>query len=199
MVSSYLLPTATFASCRALPLGLFATACMPAVISGAATTQAPHETGRHLGLRAQPSLSCGGIAGYPREAFIVDLIDEAETDIRGALDAGAATSRSTLPKAGSPSSSTLGHLLRSFVALNNQVLDRFTPDERRSIGVHVCPGGDHDSTHSADVDYAGLLPDLFQNERRPLLSPDGERARPQANPGNHAQTGETEAYSSSSA
>ena len=24
------------------------------------------------------------------------------------------------------------------------------------------PGGDHDSTHSADVDYAGLLPDLFQ-------------------------------------
>jgi 5-methyltetrahydropteroyltriglutamate--homocysteine methyltransferase len=28
--------------------------------------------------------------------------------------------------------------------------------------VHVCPGGDHDSTHSADVDYAGFLPDLFQ-------------------------------------
>jgi 5-methyltetrahydropteroyltriglutamate--homocysteine methyltransferase len=28
--------------------------------------------------------------------------------------------------------------------------------------VHVCPGGDHDSTHSADVDYAGLLPDLFR-------------------------------------
>jgi 5-methyltetrahydropteroyltriglutamate--homocysteine methyltransferase len=28
--------------------------------------------------------------------------------------------------------------------------------------VHACPGGDHDSTHSADIDYAGLLPDLFQ-------------------------------------
>jgi 5-methyltetrahydropteroyltriglutamate--homocysteine methyltransferase len=27
--------------------------------------------------------------------------------------------------------------------------------------VHSCPGGDHDSTHSADVDYAGLLPLLF--------------------------------------
>ena len=26
----------------------------------------------------------------------------------------------------------------------------------------MCPGGDHDSTHSADVDYAGLLPDLFE-------------------------------------
>ena len=25
----------------------------------------------------------------------------------------------------------------------------------------MCPGGDHDSTHSADVDYAGFLPTLF--------------------------------------
>ena len=28
--------------------------------------------------------------------------------------------------------------------------------------MHVCPGGDHDSTHSADVDYTSLLPDLFR-------------------------------------
>jgi 5-methyltetrahydropteroyltriglutamate--homocysteine methyltransferase len=42
------------------------------------------------------------------------------------------------------------------------VLERFTSDERLRIGVHVCPGGDRDSTHSADVDYAGLLPDLFK-------------------------------------
>ena len=55
-----------------------------------------------------------------------------------------------------------GGLLRSFVDLNNQVLDRFSDDERRRIGVHTCPGGDHDSTHSADVDYAGLLPLLFE-------------------------------------
>ncbi len=27
--------------------------------------------------------------------------------------------------------------------------------------MHTCPGGDHDSTHSADIDYADLLPDLF--------------------------------------
>ena len=33
-----------------------------------------------------------------------------------------------------------------------------------SAFLHVCPGGDHDSTHSADVDYAALLPDLFQLE-----------------------------------
>jgi hypothetical protein len=42
--------------------------------------------------------------------------------------------------------------------LNNQVLERFTEAERARIGVHTCPGGDQDSTHSLDVDYAGLLP-----------------------------------------
>ena len=31
-----------------------------------------------------------------------------------------------------------------------------------ALGVHTCPGGDHDTTHSADVDYADLLPDLFE-------------------------------------
>ena len=30
------------------------------------------------------------------------------------------------------------------------------------MGVHTCPGGDADSTHSADVDYAELLPLLFE-------------------------------------
>ena len=104
-----------------------------------------------------------GIPDYPREAFLTDLINEAESDIRGALDAGAASVQIDFTEARlslklDPSS----NLLRSFIALNNQVLDRFTPEERLRIGVHVCPGGDHDSTHSADVDYAGLLPDLFQ-------------------------------------
>ena len=104
-----------------------------------------------------------GIPGYSREAFIADLINEAEADIRGALDAGAATvqidfTEGRLSLKLDPS----GGLLRSFVELNNQVLARFSTTERTRIGVHVCPGGDHDSTHSADVDYAGLLPDLFQ-------------------------------------
>jgi 5-methyltetrahydropteroyltriglutamate--homocysteine methyltransferase len=104
-----------------------------------------------------------GIAGYSRDEFLVDLLDEAEADIRGALDAGAASvqidfTEGRLSLKLDPS----GRLLRSFVALNNQVLERFSAAERPRIGVHVCPGGDHDSTHSADVDYAGLLPDLFQ-------------------------------------
>jgi 5-methyltetrahydropteroyltriglutamate--homocysteine methyltransferase len=104
-----------------------------------------------------------GIPGYSREAFLADLLDEAEADIRGALDGGAASvqidfTEGRLSLKLDPS----GGLLRSFVALNNQVLDRFSAAERIKIGVHVCPGGDHDSTHSADIDYATFLPDLFE-------------------------------------
>jgi 5-methyltetrahydropteroyltriglutamate--homocysteine methyltransferase len=104
-----------------------------------------------------------GIPEYPREAFLTDLIDESAADIRSALDAGAAIVQIDFTEARlSLKLDSSGTLLRSLIALNNQVLDRFTMDERQRIGVHVCPGGDHDSTHSADVDYAGLLPDLFQ-------------------------------------
>jgi len=104
-----------------------------------------------------------GIHGYSREEFLADLIDEAASDIRGALDASADSVQIDFTEARlslklDPSTD----LLRSFIAVNNQVLDRFTTEERRRIGVHVCPGGDHDSTHSADIDYAALLPDLFQ-------------------------------------
>jgi 5-methyltetrahydropteroyltriglutamate--homocysteine methyltransferase len=55
-----------------------------------------------------------------------------------------------------------GMLLASFIDLNNLALGRFTAEERARIGVHTCPGGDRDSTHSADVDYAELLPSLLQ-------------------------------------
>jgi methionine synthase II (cobalamin-independent) len=103
-----------------------------------------------------------GIDGYSREDFLADLVDEAEADIRGSLDAGAYSvqidfTEGRLALKLDPS----GDLLRSFIELNNVVLDRFGPDERSRIGVHSCPGGDHDSTHSADVDYAGFLPLLF--------------------------------------
>jgi 5-methyltetrahydropteroyltriglutamate--homocysteine methyltransferase len=104
-----------------------------------------------------------GIPNYPLEAFQEDLIREADADIRGALDAGAANvqidfTEGRLSLKLDPS----GSLLRSFIELNNQVLDRFTAAERHRIGVHVCPGSDLDSPHSADVDYSSLLPELFQ-------------------------------------
>ena len=103
-----------------------------------------------------------GIKDYPREEFIEDLIAEAVADISSALNAGADSvqidfTEGRLSLKLDPS----GGLLKSFVDLNNRVLERFPAGERSRFGVHVCPGGDHDSTHSADVDYAGLLPALF--------------------------------------
>ena len=104
-----------------------------------------------------------GVAGYSRETFVADLEREAVTDIRQCLDLGADSvqidfTEGRLSLKLDPS----GHLLEQFVALNNQVLDHFSADERRRIGVHTCPGGDRDAAHSADVDYAGLLPVLFR-------------------------------------
>jgi len=87
------------------------------------------------------------IHDYSREEFLADLIDEAELDIRGALDAGAANAQIDFTEARlSLKLDPTGGLLRSFVALNNQVLERFTAEDRQRIGVHVCPGADGDST-----------------------------------------------------
>ena len=104
-----------------------------------------------------------GVAGYSRDAFLDDLVCEAEQEIRRCLTKGAYNVQIDFTEARlSVKLDPTQQLLRAFVGLNNRVLDRFTPVERKRIGVHTCPGGDHDSTHSADVDYADLLPVLFQ-------------------------------------
>jgi 5-methyltetrahydropteroyltriglutamate--homocysteine methyltransferase len=106
-----------------------------------------------------------GIAGYSREEFLDDLVHEAEADIRTCLEQGAYKVQMDFTEGRlSVKLDPSGGLLRQFINLNNRVLRRFTPEERRRIGVHTCPGGDRDSTHSAEVDYAGLLPDLFKLE-----------------------------------
>jgi 5-methyltetrahydropteroyltriglutamate--homocysteine methyltransferase len=104
-----------------------------------------------------------GIPGYSRDAFLEDLCREAETDIRRALEAGACSVQIdfTEGRLAVKLDPSLG-LLRTFIALNNRVLDRFGEGDRSRLGVHTCPGGDRDSTHSADVDYAQLLPSLFE-------------------------------------
>ncbi|MFG3496389.1 cobalamin-independent methionine synthase II family protein [Streptomyces sp. NPDC047928] len=101
--------------------------------------------------------------GYTRDAFLRDLADEAERDIRGCLEAGAHSVQLDFTEGRlSLKLDPAGALLDDFVALNNEVLGRFTEAERARLGVHTCPGGDQDSTHSLDVDYAGLLPKLFR-------------------------------------
>ena len=103
-----------------------------------------------------------GIAGYPREAFIDDLVSEAASEIRGCLDRGAIVQIDFTEARLSLKLDPSGGLLNAFVDLNNQVLAQLTDQERARVGVHTCPGGDQDSTHSADVDYADLLPSLFR-------------------------------------
>jgi len=103
------------------------------------------------------------IPNYSREQFIDDLLNEHETEIRRCLKKGAHKvqvdfTEGRLAVKIDPS----GNLLNSFIDLNNLALSRFSAEERRRIGVHTCPGNDFDSTHSADVDYAELLPSLFE-------------------------------------
>ncbi|HYJ65307.1 MAG TPA: cobalamin-independent methionine synthase II family protein [Parafilimonas sp.] len=104
-----------------------------------------------------------GIENYSQEQFINDLVNEAEADIRKCLNAGAHLvqidfTEGRLALKLDPSK----NLLKSFIDLNNKVLSRFSEEDRKRIGVHSCPGGDHDSTHSADISYADLLPLLFE-------------------------------------
>lgn len=110
----------------------------------------------------------GEVPGYDRERFLDDLCDECEKDIRQCLEAGAPrvsidfTEGRLACKNDSRNPWTGRGMLPHFIELNNRVIDRFTAEERRNIGVHTCPGGDCDSTHSADVDYAELLPSMFR-------------------------------------
>lgn len=104
-----------------------------------------------------------GIANYSRDEFVTDLLLEHETEIRRCLQRGAhkvqidfTEGRLALKLDHS------GALLHSFIDLINLALDRFSDADRESIGIHTCPGGACDSTHSLDVDYLELLPSLFE-------------------------------------
>lgn len=103
-----------------------------------------------------------GIDGYTREQFIDDLVNQAVADIRSCFANGAHNVQIdfTEGRLAVKLDPTKG-LLQQFIDLNNRVLSHFSPEERQRIGVHTCPGGDHDSTHSADVDYRELIPLLM--------------------------------------
>jgi 5-methyltetrahydropteroyltriglutamate--homocysteine methyltransferase len=121
-----------------------------------------------------------GIEGYSHEQFIHDLLNEAEADIRRCLNNGAYNVQIDFTEARLALKLDPGKgLLKSFIDLNNKVLSRFTEEERKKIGVHSCPGGDHDSTHSADISYADLLPLLFElNAGNFYLEYAGEKDKP---------------------
>lgn len=104
-----------------------------------------------------------GLPGYSREEFIDDLLREHETEVRRCLQKGAETVQIDFTEGRlAMKIDPTGHMLNSFIELNNLALARFSPHDRARLGVHTCPGGDRHSTHSADVDYAELLPSLFE-------------------------------------
>jgi 5-methyltetrahydropteroyltriglutamate--homocysteine methyltransferase len=123
-----------------------------------------------------------GISDYSRDQFIEDLLREHETEVRRCLQKGAYKvqidfTEGRLAQKIDPS----GNLLSTFIDLNNLALSRFSAADRQRIGVHTCPGGDRDSTHSADVDYAELLPSLFELDVGNLyIALAGESDRPRA-------------------
>jgi methionine synthase II (cobalamin-independent) len=108
------------------------------------------------------------VPGYSRAQFEEDLCNECEKDMRRAFAAGAARvsvdfTEGRLATRNDPRNPWTGAgMLPHFIELINRVIDRFTPEERRRIGIHTCPGGDRDSVHSADVPYTNLLPSMFQ-------------------------------------
>jgi 5-methyltetrahydropteroyltriglutamate--homocysteine methyltransferase len=121
-----------------------------------------------------------GIADYPREQFIEDLLAEHVAEVRACLEMGAHSVQIDFTEARlAVKIDPTGMLLASFIDLNNLALGRFSLEERKRIGVHTCPGGDRDSTHSADVDYAELLPSLLQlNLTNYYIALAGEKDRP---------------------
>ena len=103
------------------------------------------------------------ISNYTREQFIHDLLQEQETEIRRCLQKGAYKVQVDFTEGRlAIKLDPYGHLLNSFIDLNNLALSRFSAEELKRIGVHTCPGGDRDSTHSADVDYAKFLPSMLE-------------------------------------
>ncbi len=109
----------------------------------------------------------GELDGYSREQFLADVIDECEKDIRQCFAAGAVrvsvdfTVGRLANKNDSRNPWTGKNMLGEFIDLNNRLFERFTPEERRDIGIHTCPGGDCDSVHSKEVPYELLLEHMF--------------------------------------
>ena len=104
-----------------------------------------------------------GLSHYSREQFIDDLLAEHEKEVRSCLEKGAHNVQIDFTEGRlAIKIDPTGSLLNTFIDLNNLALARFSAEERARIGIHTCPGADRDSTHSADVDYADLLPSLFE-------------------------------------
>ena len=104
-----------------------------------------------------------GVPGYSRQDYLDALLIEQEGEIRRCLQKGAHVVQIDFTEGRlSIKLDPTRRLLESFIDLNSLMIERFSADERQRIGVHSCPGADRRSSHSAEIDYAELLPSLFR-------------------------------------
>jgi 5-methyltetrahydropteroyltriglutamate--homocysteine methyltransferase len=104
-----------------------------------------------------------GIDGYSKDQFLDDLVAEAAKEIVLCFEAGADSvqidwTEGRLSLKLDPS----GAFLDEGIRLNNAVIAAVPEKYHDRIGLHTCPGGDRDSTHSADVPYEALLARMFE-------------------------------------
>ncbi len=92
-----------------------------------------------------------GIAGYSRDEFLGDLTNEVERDIRQCLEACADSVQMNF----TPLDFNKKRL-EELIEIDNRVLERFSSEDRKKIGVH-CESG-----HSPEVCHELLLPALFR-------------------------------------
>lgn len=82
----------------------------------------------------------GSVEGYSKDQFVKGLVNECEKDIRGCFEAGAKrvsmdfTEGRLASKKDSRNPWTGTELLKTFVDLNNQVLDRFRQRKGSTLG-----------------------------------------------------------------
>jgi 5-methyltetrahydropteroyltriglutamate--homocysteine methyltransferase len=103
------------------------------------------------------------LPGYSKDEFCKDVVGECVKDIRQCLDEGADVVQMDFTEGRlSLKLDPSGGLLKQLLSINEMVISCFSPEEKQRIGIHVCPGADQDATHSADVEYELLLPELFR-------------------------------------
>lgn len=97
------------------------------------------------------------VPGYPKEAFVEDVLNYLETDARKLLRAGASHVQIDVTEAPILFQLAGRDGVRQVVDLNNELLKRLP---REKTHVHVCFGSDARAEHSKDVTYQDLWPVL---------------------------------------
>ena len=103
------------------------------------------------------------IPGYPRDAFIEDLLREHEIEVRNCPEEGRLQGPDRLHR-GTPGGQDrpIRRAIAQFHRAQQPGAGTLLGGRSRQYRRAHLPSADRDSTHSGDVDYADLLPSLFE-------------------------------------